>query len=168
MPWWVPWHRPPGGVIALPRTSTCWPEFPLCKPASWLTLWVGRDWYADADQMRDAIAAGRAFNLIYIPFSQKVDVFPAKDDFCTAQLERATRLHVAALAGGVEYPVVSAEDIVLAKLQQYKAGGEVSERQWTDVLKVIRATPDMDWTYMGSWAARLGVNNLLARAKVES
>ena len=34
-----PWHRPPGGVIALPRTSTCWPEFPLCKPASWLTLW---------------------------------------------------------------------------------------------------------------------------------
>jgi len=129
---------------------------------------LGRDWYADADHMRDAIAAGRAFNLIYIPFSQKVDVFPAKDDFCTAQLERATRLHVAALAGGVEYPVVSAEDIVLAKLQQYKAGGEVSERQWTDVLKVIRATPDMDWTYMGSWAARLGVNNLLARAKVES
>jgi hypothetical protein len=64
--------------------------------------------------------------------------------------------------------VVSAEDIVLAKLQQYKAGGEVSERQWTDVLKVIRATPDMDWTYMGSWAARLGGNNLLARAKVES
>ena len=129
---------------------------------------LGKDWYADADRMRDAIAAGRACNLIYIPFSQKVDVFPAKDDFCTSQLERATTLPVAALGPGAAYPVASAEDIVLAKLKGYMAGGEASERQWTDILKVIRATPDMDWTYVEGWAARLGVNDLLARAKVES
>ena len=99
---------------------------------------LGKDWYADADQMRDAIAAGRAFNLIYIPFSQKVDLFPAKDDFCTAQLERATTLPVAALGPGAAYPVAAAEDIVLAKLRWSKAGGEESERQWTDILKVIQ------------------------------
>jgi hypothetical protein len=128
---------------------------------------LGKDWYADADQMRDAIAAGRAFNLIYIPFSQKVDVFPARDDFCVAQLERATSLPVAALGPGVEYPVASAEDVVLAKLQWYKAGGETSERQWTDILKVIGATPGMDWAYVESWAARLGVDTLLTRAKAE-
>jgi hypothetical protein len=129
---------------------------------------LGTEWYADADQMRDAIAAGRAFNLIYIPFSQKVDVFPAKDDFCAAQLERATSLPIAALGPGAEYPVASAEDIVLAKLQRYKVGGETSERQWADILKVIRATPDMDWAYVESWAARLGVDTLLSRAKAES
>jgi len=133
-----------------------------------LVVALGKDWYADADQMRDAIAAGRAFNLIYIPFSQKVDVFPAKDDFCAAQLEHATSLPIAALGPGTEYPVASAADIVLAKLQWYKAGGETSERQWTDILNVIRATPDMDWAYMGSWAARLGVDTLLTRAKAES
>jgi hypothetical protein len=128
---------------------------------------LGNEWYAEAGQMRDAIAGGRAFNLIYIPFSQKVDVFPAKDEFCAAQLQRATTLPLPALGTGVEYPVISAEDIVLAKLQWYKAGGEISERQWTDILRVIHATPNMDWAYLESWAPRLGVDGLLARARTE-
>ena len=140
--------------------------FPM--QASQLVEALGKDWYADAHQMRDAMGAGRAFNLIYIPFSQKVDVFPAKGDFCTAQLEHATTLSIEALGPEAEYPVAAAEDIVLAKLQWYKAGGETSERQWTDILSVIRATPKMDWAYMESWATRLGVDTLLSRAKAES
>ena len=126
---------------------------------------LGKDWYADAGQIQDAIAAGRSFNLIYMPYSQKVDIFPAKDEFCAAQLQHATNLPLPGLGTSVWYPVASAEDIVLAKLQWYKAGGETSERQWSDILRVIRSTPDIDWTYMGSWAARLGVSELLARAK---
>jgi len=138
------------------------------EQAADLSLALGKDWYADADQMRDAIAAGRAFNLIYIPFSQKVDVFPEKDEFCSAQLQRATTLPLPALGTGDEYPVASAEDTVLAKLQWYQAGGEISERQWTDIVKVIRATPEMDWAYVESWAVRLRVDGLLARARTES
>ena len=130
-----------------------------------LVLALGKDWYADADQIRDALSAGRAFNVIYIPFSQKVDIFPVKDDFSLAQLEHATRLPVPALGSGAEYPVSTSEDIVLAKLQWYRAGGETSERQWTDILKVIVATPNMDWAYVESWARRLGVDELLARAR---
>ncbi len=140
----------------------------LPQQAGELAESLGKDWYADAQQMRDAIAAGRAFNLIYIPFSQKVDVFPAKDEFCDAQLQHATRLPLPALGTEDAYPVASAEDTVLAKLQWYKAGGEISERQWTDIVKVIRATADMDWVYVESWAARLGVDGLLARARTES
>ncbi len=56
---------------------------------------------------------------------------------------------------------------MLAKLQ-YKAGGEVSERQWTDIVTVIRATPNMDWEYVENWAPRLRVDELLARARRES
>ena len=100
-----------------------------------------------------------------MPFSQKVDIFPVKDEFCATQLERATKLPLPALGTGAQYPVASAEDIVLAKLQWYKAGGEISERQWTDVLRVIVATPEMDWAYVESWAPRLGVDVLLARAR---
>jgi hypothetical protein len=137
----------------------------LPHQAAELAQALGKDWYADADQIHDATAAGRAFNLIYIPFSQKVDIFPVKDDFCVTQLERATKLPLPALGSGAQYPVASAEDIVLAKLQWYKAGGEISERQWTDVLRVILATPDMDWGYVESWAPRLGVDMLLARAR---
>ena len=135
-----------------------------CQAAE-LVQALGKDWYADADQIQDATAAGRAFNVIYMPFSQKVDIFPVKDDFCVTQLERATSLPLPALGTGAQYPVASAEDIVLAKLQWYKAGGEISERQWTDVLRVIVATPEMDWAYVESWAPRLGVDVLLARAR---
>jgi hypothetical protein len=140
----------------------------LPRQAADLAEGLGKDWYADAQQMRDAIGAGRAFNLIYMPFSQKVDVFPAKDEFCAAQLQRATNLPLPALGIGAEYPVASAEDTVLAKLQWYKLGGEISERQWTDIAKVIHATPNMDWAYVESWAPRLGVDGLLARARTES
>lgn len=135
------------------------------QQAGQLAVALGKDWYADADQIRDAVSSGRAFNVIYIPFSQKVDVFPVKDDFSLAQLEHATKLPLPALGNGVEYPVSSSEDIVLAKLQWYRAGGETSERQWTDILRVIAATPNMDWAYVESWAPRLGVAALLARAR---
>lgn len=135
------------------------------QQAGQLAVALGKDWYADADQIRDAVSSGRAFNVIYIPFSQKVDVFPVKDDFSLAQLEHATKLPLPALGSGVEYLVSSSEDIVLAKLQWYRAGGETSERQWTDILRVIAATPNMDWAYVESWAPRLGVAALLARAR---
>jgi hypothetical protein len=152
-------YRATEGVDVLARISP--------QHAAQLADALGEDWYADADQMRTAIAAGRAFNLIYIPFSQKVDVFPAKNEFAAAQLDRATSLPLPGLGTGAAYPVSSAEDIVVAKLDWYKAGDETSERQWTDILKVIRATPHIDWDYMESWAMRLGVADLLARAKSE-
>ena len=120
----------------------------------------------DGEQIRGAIAAGRAFNLIYVPLSQKVHVFPVKDDFGSAQVEHATTLPIAA-AGGRVYPIASAEDIVLAKLRWYHAGGEVSERQWSDIAGVIRATPGLDWNYVEAWAVRLGVAQLLERARSE-
>ena len=124
------------------------------EQASLLAEALGKDWYADADQIRQALRSGRAFNLIYMPFSQKVDIFPAVDEFCAIQLRRATNLPLPALGSEVAYPVTSAEDIVLEKLQ-YKAGGEISERQWSDIIKVIPATQQMDWPYVGEWARRL-------------
>lgn len=129
---------------------------------------LGKGWYADPDQIQEALRSGRAFNLIYIPFSQKVDIFPVVDEFCAVQLRRATNLALPALGSDVEYPVTSAEDIVLAKLQWYKAGGEISERQWSDIVKVIRATPHLDWSYLEGWAQRLRVESLLVRARAES
>ena len=138
------------------------------EQASRLAETLGKDWYVDEWQIRGAIAAGRAFNLIYIPFGQKVDVFPLKDDFGAAQLQHATKLPVPALGEGVEYPVISAEDVVLAKLASYQAGGGTSERQWSDILGVIRVTAELDWRYLQAWAMRLDVESLLKRARGES
>jgi hypothetical protein len=129
---------------------------------------LGPDWYADADQMRASIVAGRAFNIIYLPFTQKVDVFPATKEFHRSQLARATKVAIPFLGDAAEYPVASAEDILLAKLQWYRMGGEVSERQWSDIAGILAVAPDLDAAYLRTWAVRLGVEDLLDKAVAES
>jgi hypothetical protein len=127
---------------------------------------LGKDWYADVDQVRDSIAAGRSFNVIHMRNVLKVDVFPAREAFHRAQLERATVLPLG--EGRIPCVVTTAEDILLAKLQWYRDGGEVSDRQWNDIGGLIATNPTMDWEYVDSWAERLGIAALLARARAEA
>ncbi|MCS7055413.1 MAG: hypothetical protein NZM18_04465 [Thermoflexales bacterium] len=57
------------------------------------------------------------------------------------------------------------EDVILAKLEWYRLGGEVSERQWRDVLGVLKVCAgDLDLDYPRRWAAELNVEDLLERA----
>ncbi len=58
---------------------------------------------------------------------------------------------------------------VLQKLEWCRRGGEASERQWSDVLGVLRVSgASLDDAYLGRWARELGVEDLLARARGES
>jgi hypothetical protein len=125
---------------------------------------LGPRWYAEPQQIRDATVAGRSFNLIYIPRSVKVDIFPAADEFGVVQLERARPVPLPFLGDDRLYPVTTAEDILLAKLRWYAAGGEVSERQWNDITGIIAVNEALDFPYLNVWAERLGVARLLARA----
>jgi hypothetical protein len=127
---------------------------------------LGKDWYADVDEIRTSIAAGRSFNVIHIKNALKVDVFPVREPFHRTQLDRATVLPL----GDERIPcvVTTAEDILLAKLRWYADGGQVSEQQWDDVTGIIVQNPGLDWTYVNLWAARLHVADLLERARVEA
>lgn len=61
--------------------------------------------------------------------------------------------------------IAAPEDIVLRKLEGYRLGGEVSERQWLDVLGVLKVQADaLELDYLREWAARLDLSDLLARA----
>jgi len=133
---------------------------PLCAA-------LGRGWYADAAMIEDALCCGRSFNLIHIGSAFKFDIFPATDPFRHSQLERAQSTELPASVP-ISCPVTTAEDILLAKLRWYRDGGEVSERQWNDIGGLLAANAEFDWEYVTAWAARLGVSDLLDRARREA
>jgi len=62
----------------------------------------------------------------------------------------------------------TAEYILLAKLQWYRQGREVSDRQWSNIGGILVQNPDLDWNCVNLWAARLGVTGLLAKAQADS
>lgn len=129
---------------------------------------LGKDWYLDPETARRSILAGGCFNVIHTLSGDKFDIFPASGAFHQSELERAIETPVEIGGETLQCPVATAEDILLAKLAWYRAGGEVSERQWTDILGILAANPDLDFDYARSWAARLGVERLLARALEET
>ena len=127
---------------------------------------LASDFYADAAMMRDAVRAGRAFNLIHYPSSYKFDVFPlSPDPYYQLQFQRreTTELPVPG-EESLRFQVATAEDTMLAKLAWYDSGGRISERQWNDVLGIVRIRGDLlDVAYLRRWAAHLKVADLLER-----
>jgi hypothetical protein len=130
---------------------------------------LGAAFYADVDMMRNAVLQHRSFNLIHLETMFKVDVFVARPRaFDRAQLARR-QLQVLSQDPERHAYVASAEDIVLAKLEWYRLGGETSERQWRDVLGVLKVQGDrLDREYLVGMAAELGVTDLLYRTFEET
>ena len=60
------------------------------------------------------------------------------------------------------------EHSILRKREWYRRGGEVSERQWRDVLCMMRVQGNqLDQRTLDAWAPRLNIADLLERARVE-
>lgn len=126
-------------------------------------------YYVPVDRVRSAIAARTSFNLIHLATMFKIDVFVSKGR--PFDREAASRAHPQALDEAPDaprFPVASPEDTVLAKLEWFLLGGETSERQWWDIVGVLKVTADADYPYLQRWAATLGVADLLARALADA
>jgi hypothetical protein len=136
--------------------------------AEGLATALGKDWYAEPEQIRQAIQNGRSFNIIHMATGWKVDLFPAQTDFHDSEMRRAIPESVILDGESVVCPVSTPEDIVLAKLQWYKDGGQVSDRQWRDIGGVIATNPNLDVDYLRLWAGRLQVTHLWEKALTES
>jgi hypothetical protein len=130
---------------------------------------LSKEFYADDEMMQDAIGHRSSFNLIHYETAFKVDIFIRKlRAFDQMQLERR-RTSVIATDPEESIFVVSPEDIVLSKLEWYRMGGEVSDRQWRDILGVLKTRAgELDLAYLQKWAGELKVSDLLDRALKES
>jgi hypothetical protein len=123
-------------------------------------------YYLDEDMIREAIRLRSSFNLIHLGSMYKVDVFVLKQTPYDQQ--SFMRADVRSLDDSPDdevFFVEAAEDVILNKLRWYRLGGETSERQWSDILGMLRVQMDaLDVAYLQHWSTELGVADLLARA----
>ena len=129
-----------------------------------LVQMLGQAFYVDGGAIQEAIRSRRSFNLIHLETMFKVDVFVCKRrSYDQTQLERRLLQTLSSDPEQVAY-VASAEDTILTKLEWYRMGGEISDRQWNDVLNVIKVQSErLDLDYLRHWAAQLEVSDLLER-----
>ena len=123
------------------------------------------EFYVDEQSLRRAVEERATTNAIHQPTSTKVDFFIAGGTALDADLLQR-RLPVAIGEGDAgRIWVHSPEDILLQKLRWFRRGGEVSDRQWRDVIAIVRAQGDrLDNSYLHAGAIRLNVVDLLERA----
>lgn len=129
------------------------------------------DFYVDEEMIAEAIQHHSSFNIIHRESMFKVDVFiPQPRAYLQSQLARAQRqVFTFEAASPVSARFASPEDTILSKLEWYRMGGEVSERQWRDVLGVVKTRfEQLDSPYMRKWAKELKVEDLLERALGET
>jgi len=122
------------------------------------------EYYIDNEMIADAIRTNSSFNLIHLETMIKIDVFIHKEDpYAELALKRKRKDTLEELAN-VEFYFSSPEDIIIAKVQRYKIGGFVSERQWLDVIGVIKVQGDLlDKKYLKRWSQKLGLASLMQK-----
>jgi hypothetical protein len=129
---------------------------------------LGPGYYVDETAVRGAMRSGGSFNVIHMDTAVKVDVFVAgADPFNQERLRLAERVEVWREPAASMF-IDTAEHSVLRKLEWYRRAGEVSERQWRDVVAILRVQgATLDDARLDEWAARLQVTDLLKRARAE-
>jgi hypothetical protein len=130
---------------------------------------LGDEFYADADALRQAVRERSCANLIHLGTSTKVDLFIlGGSPLDETQMNRRQRVRVRTDPDRY-LDVYTAEDILLQKLRWYRMGGEVSDRQWRDVLGIVLVQGSaLDEAYLREGATTLGLADLLERALRES
>jgi len=120
------------------------------------------DFYVDAASLHRAVRDRGTTNLIHQPTQLKVDLFVAGGTPLDGQqLERRQEVVLASGRLHIHPP----EDILLQKLHWYQKGGETSDRQWRDILGIVRVQSGrLDLAYLDTAAPVLGVQELLQRA----
>src|SRR5208337_5187255 len=107
------------------------------------------EFYLDRASIHRSLQMGGSFNLIHLESSLKIDFFPLrKRSFSQREFSRRQPRLLLKESIAPAY-VATAEDTLLSKLEWFRAGGEVSENQWKDVLGILKVQAEsLDLTYL--------------------
>ncbi len=127
---------------------------------------ISTEYYVDRDAALDAIERASMFNVVHLATMLKVDIYVLTSrSFDQESFRRRGQALLDDREGARPYSLDTPEDTILHKLEWYRAGGEVSERQWNDVIGVMKVQLDaLDLHYLARWAREIGVADLLERA----
>lgn len=126
------------------------------------------DFYISREAMHQALQDRSSFNVIHFATAFKIDIFVrSESDFQRQVLARGRKVQLGDSAKTISF--VSPEDIILLKLDWYRQSGRTSQRQWSDVQGVLAGqAKSLNFEYLRSWADKLGLSELLAKAISES
>lgn len=129
------------------------------EQAEQLILEMETDFYISREAVREAVRHHSSFNAMSQKLIEKVDFFVINknEPFFQSKLNRRR------LVEGLY--VYSPEDIVLQKLVWYRLSREESQKQWRDVLGVLKVQQNsLDMNYLQSWAESLKTTENLNKA----
>jgi hypothetical protein len=123
---------------------------------------LNHEFYISEEDMGNAIKRRTSFNMIHLNTLFKIDIFLPKNRPFDDQQFKNRALYIVAHNPERTAYIASAEDTILAKLEWYRLGNEASERQWRDVIGIIKVQDKrLNLEYLRQTASELGVLDLI-------
>jgi len=133
-----------------------------------LTAALEPEFYVASELIVDAVHQQTSFNVVHLQTMFKADVFVAADNEWSREEMSRARTEVVLPEEALAIRFSSPEDTILHKLLWYRIGGHESDKQWNDILGILRIQENsLDFAYLERWAGSLKIDDLLGRARTE-
>ena len=128
------------------------------------------EFHIDEQAAMEAVLSRDMFNVIHKETMYKADMHILPEgEWGKVQLLRRVWFPMGPGTGSSPIAFASPEDTVLAKLRWYRLTGERSDKQWGDILGVLRQQrARLDRDYLLEWGDRLELSQQLVKALDEA
>ncbi len=129
---------------------------------------IEQDFNVDPDWPRTEVAGRGTFQLMHKQSMIRVDIFvPEWTGFDLWKWEQRRRL-ITEATGPEGVDITHPEGVILQKLVWFRKTGDSSDRQWRDVLGVLKSQgAALDLTAVREWSHRLMIDDLLEKALLD-